>query len=498
MADKIINARLRLKYDTEANWTSKNPVLLAGEMAISSDKNGQFKAGNGTSTWSQLAYNQVPWTSVTGRPDSLKNPSALTMQFNGVTNKTYDGSAAQVVNITPAAIGAAPTSHTHNYMDLTRSTSRHSAGSLSVIDAAKIDVGRACRTAFLPASGIKVEYTTDGTTWIDYGLSDSAKQGLCSMNRATTAQLGKGADQKVGNGVRITLIPVDRYSSADQFYCWFNTNGATCTCSVEKSTIGEKTTFTPVLTDVPVAGWSGNNVLSLPGYTFGGGTTQNSNAYAYRMTFKITAVSPTYTTAPTVTDLRLYGVNAWTSANSMMLSDHIYSWDYAQNVKFPASLNAVGGLMENGTALSAKYQAKGSYAPSDHSHSAASAAAAGLMSSSDKKKLDKLGGLKTCTLTASGWSSTVPYTQTVSVSGITSADNPIISLDIPDGTTAANETAMRKAYGYLSNATTGSGTITFKCIKKKPVSNFNLSVMVFQQDKMGIEIAGIYRNFSHN
>ena len=48
-------------------------------------------------------------------PTALKNPSALTLQFNGTTNKTYDGSSAQTLNITPAAIGAAASSHTHNY-----------------------------------------------------------------------------------------------------------------------------------------------------------------------------------------------------------------------------------------------------------------------------------------------------------------------------------------------------------------------------------------------
>lgn len=38
---------------------------------------------------------------------SLKNPYKLTMQFNGKTNKTYDGSSAQTFNVTPAAIGVA-------------------------------------------------------------------------------------------------------------------------------------------------------------------------------------------------------------------------------------------------------------------------------------------------------------------------------------------------------------------------------------------------------
>ena len=50
---------------------------------------------------------------------SLKNPYSLTIQGNGttLTNGTYDGSAAKTVNITPASIGAAASSHTHNVLN---------------------------------------------------------------------------------------------------------------------------------------------------------------------------------------------------------------------------------------------------------------------------------------------------------------------------------------------------------------------------------------------
>lgn len=43
------------------------------------------------------------------------NITSLTIQFNGSTNTTYAPNAAKTVNITPAAIGAAASSHTHNY-----------------------------------------------------------------------------------------------------------------------------------------------------------------------------------------------------------------------------------------------------------------------------------------------------------------------------------------------------------------------------------------------
>lgn len=43
------------------------------------------------------------------------NIQSLTIQFNGTTNTTYAPNAPKTVNITPAAIGAAASSHTHNY-----------------------------------------------------------------------------------------------------------------------------------------------------------------------------------------------------------------------------------------------------------------------------------------------------------------------------------------------------------------------------------------------
>lgn len=43
------------RHDTAANWTSINPVLAAGEMGVETDTN-KFKFGDGSSTWSELAY----------------------------------------------------------------------------------------------------------------------------------------------------------------------------------------------------------------------------------------------------------------------------------------------------------------------------------------------------------------------------------------------------------------------------------------------------------
>ena len=60
MADNTINVKIREAYDTEVNWTQNNPVLLQGQLAISSDKHGMYKVGDGTKTWSQLDYASLP------------------------------------------------------------------------------------------------------------------------------------------------------------------------------------------------------------------------------------------------------------------------------------------------------------------------------------------------------------------------------------------------------------------------------------------------------
>ena len=62
---------------------------------------------------SSHTHNYAGSSSAGGAANSVK--SALTIQFNGSTKATFNGSAAATINITPSAIGAAASSHTHNY-----------------------------------------------------------------------------------------------------------------------------------------------------------------------------------------------------------------------------------------------------------------------------------------------------------------------------------------------------------------------------------------------
>ena len=71
MADKILNTRIQLKYDTLANWKAKNTLLKQGEVAfvqigeISVDDKGNrvippvmFKVGPGN-------FNDLGWSAAT-------------------------------------------------------------------------------------------------------------------------------------------------------------------------------------------------------------------------------------------------------------------------------------------------------------------------------------------------------------------------------------------------------------------------------------------------
>ena len=60
MSENTLSVRLKHAAKTETEWKASNPVLLKGETAYSTDIR-QTKTGNGTSKWTELAYdNAVP------------------------------------------------------------------------------------------------------------------------------------------------------------------------------------------------------------------------------------------------------------------------------------------------------------------------------------------------------------------------------------------------------------------------------------------------------
>ena len=79
-------------------------------------------------TWSDITGKPNSFTpsshnhtkaNITDFPTSMKNPYALSIQLNSGAAYTYDGAATKNINITPASIGAADSSHTHTKANIT-------------------------------------------------------------------------------------------------------------------------------------------------------------------------------------------------------------------------------------------------------------------------------------------------------------------------------------------------------------------------------------------
>lgn len=104
MAEKLLQTRIQLKYDTYAKWTTNNPVLKAGEVAVATIISGDtqevnsvavpqvlLKVGNGTSN-----YNDLPFVSA--------RAADVYSWAKASTKPKY----------TPSEVGAVPTSRTVN------------------------------------------------------------------------------------------------------------------------------------------------------------------------------------------------------------------------------------------------------------------------------------------------------------------------------------------------------------------------------------------------
>jgi hypothetical protein len=50
--------QIQFRNDTAANWTSADPILAQGELGLETDTS-QFKIGNGSDSWTELAYGGV-------------------------------------------------------------------------------------------------------------------------------------------------------------------------------------------------------------------------------------------------------------------------------------------------------------------------------------------------------------------------------------------------------------------------------------------------------
>ena len=307
-------------------------------------------------------------------------------------------------------------------------------GSVSPIGAALSTEHSANRIAYLNPAAIKVEYSNDaGSTWTDSGLGNSAK-----INFVTTSNgisVGSNSTVTTSHRTRVTLTAQDGtngyiYTRPRKMLINVSTAGHGLTVTVEVKTGVSGANWTTLGT-YELNGWSGWNDIPMSISTFGGGTNQTGNYWYMRLTFATTSVSSSYTTTKSsIIGLRLFGDTCWTRTSNMGETGHLYSYDASQNATFPANVTAttfVGALSGNATTATTAtnvawsgvtskpsyYDAKaikgitrsgttftytcmdgttGTFTQQDNNttYSVATTSANGLMSASDKTKLNTM------------------------------------------------------------------------------------------------------------
>lgn len=181
-----------------------------------------------------------------------------------------------------------------------------------------------------------------------------------------------------------------------------------------------------------------------------------------------------------------YGKELGVYAKGTDGTEHLYAYRYSESdvdfypssdsgrtLELTMSIVVQLGNAANVTAVLVEGEA---YARADHKHAAAditsgvlsvSRGGIGAATFTDCE----LAAVKTVKLKANEWTYSVPYSQTVTVSGITAKHSPIISCGLPDSPTADAVKAMRKAYGLIDRAVTGAGQITFYSYRDRPKSD---------------------------
>ena len=124
------------QYNSDGTWEfftkGKEYVHPTGDgnlhvPATGNNSNGRFLvAGNqpGSMLWKEILPSTIgaadrvhthTKSQITDFPSSIKNPNALTVSLDGISQGDYDGSADKSINITPESINASRNNHTHLY-----------------------------------------------------------------------------------------------------------------------------------------------------------------------------------------------------------------------------------------------------------------------------------------------------------------------------------------------------------------------------------------------
>lgn len=342
----------------------------------------------------------------------------------------------------------------------------------SPIDGAMISNLGANRFAFGKVKGITVEYSEDaGETWVEYPLTDTAKVRLFSVGGNYLYAGGeKSRTPSVNDMIRVTIDSdaFGTYTALNKFAIEISTGGnGGCYCTIDASLESSPTAFKVFADKVPIAGWSGYNIINTQSFeTYG---NQPSRQYGtIRFTFGCTTVNTTYKGLAIVKIMGFGGVG-WNTPSNMAQNGHLYRYNELQEATFPAAViapNFIGKV--NGFDVKASVPANAKFTDTVYTHPATHPASmitglSAVATSGSYNDLTDKPNIPASAIVDSELSSTsVNPVQNKVISAALSnkADNSVLSTYLPltGGTVTGSITA--------SNFQTGTGaTSYFQCQK---------------------------------
>lgn len=407
-------------------------TLKTDNTAAQSTSSGEAIAGSGTINLHKVAK--------TGAYNDLNDKPTIPTKTSQLTNDS--GFLTSSSNINESKI-----------VQDTYST----AGSVNEYDRLLVPANSANRLAFIAASTITIQYSTNGgTTWNDYGASDTLKKQVFAMLGGTGLYIGSNTNTlspaisaaNINNYLTRVIVtyPTDKYCQLNKFYC--NKGGPhNAKVMLEVTTWGDKTTWSTWRDWTEIKGWTGPNMMTLPTRSAFGDNNAN-HIYSIRLTFGYTSIDSNYTTSSgSIGDFRFFGITAW---SGLATRDTPYYWDSDANLvpslgnnkqDLGASYNqwrrVYGGtLYENGTSLANTYLGKTAKAADsdkldgyDSSHFAAASAIPTKASASSSTTTVNTSAhthaltvnVSTANVSASGHTHAITVTPTTSTNAVSAA-----------------------------------------------------------------------------
>lgn len=459
MGEQNLNIRIKHKYDTEANWNKNNPVLLSGEIAITSDKFGKHKVGDGTHKWSELSYVKADLT----KSDVISAlgytpPSSDTwrgIQDNLISSSTTESlSAAQGKILKELVDGKAPSSHTHtksevglgnvdNTADATKSVKYAiSAGSASSAAALTSNAGSSTQPVYFSGGKpVACSYTLGKSVPADALFTDHTYGNMKGATSSAAGSAGLVPAPNIGEQLKFLradgawVIPTNTtYSVGTSSYLGI-TKLYTETGSATDGTMTQNAITTAL------------NGKSATGHThnYAGSSSAGGNANAavkLATARKIGSASFDGTTDITLSQM---GLN---------VPVEITKADYLAKKK-AGTLNA-----------NTYYNVIDEYDSANVINDSSVTANSTFSSTKSEKTYAKKSTLVNTTLTASKWTgSSAPYSYVLSVSGVTSSN--IVEIDYASNASSAAIEAYQNA--MLADGGQTTNQITIKATEKPTV-----------------------------